>query len=103
MNAIEYKTVFEAIEREVVAGRMSIPSGLARIALLTCELDKADRPTPSTLAIGRADREDVLAAEVVRAAVATVETYAAPELIVYWTKANRDLYLAVQAWRANDR
>lgn len=90
MNIAEYKTAFRAIEREMIAGHMGIPSGLARIAQLSFELERGEAPTPR--------REDFLSHAVITAAVAKVKTFDAPELIGLWTKVDRDLYLAVMSY-----
>ena len=42
MTQQEFKAAFEAIEREAVAGRMSIPGALARVALLAIDYGRND-------------------------------------------------------------
>lgn len=43
MTQQEFKALFEAIEREALAGRMTLPSALARVALLAIDYGRGNQ------------------------------------------------------------
>lgn len=90
MTPADYQARYEQIEAATVRGHLSIRQGLARAALLTHE-KFAD-------AIEFDSEIEALTQAVIKAAVAKVKTFGCPEMIAYWTPADRDLYLAVQAF-----